>query len=382
MRHELKRRLMYAIERYYINKSIRNEVKKYQDPLRRELTARFSLSEEQKGQVDAFFLKHYGEKIPYTWHQHFSSYTGRFDVAYFPEQLYIPKFERYMNTPGYDTVLSDKCVLPILAGGLGIRIPETVFALSRGVFRDGAYHIVSREDAVEELQNAGEVYLKISVDSGGGEGCYRADFRNGTDRRTGKTVEAFFQELGGEIIIQKAIETHPKLSAFDRGSAATFRVITYFWRGEVHACPLTLRIGIHNSPVANAAIIIAIDDDGTLHPEGYSKFGDRFTEHPDSHIRFGNYRVEDTPAVIAAAKRMHEAFPQVGIINWDFTIDKDGQPVLIEANTKNGSIWLPEFVHGKSAFGERTGEILEWIRFMDKVNPEDRHFYHHGWVKR
>lgn len=380
VRHDAKRFVTAKLDKYQIYRTAKAEINKYSDAERKAITDKVSLTAGQMKAIDDLYQENYGKKIQYTWHRHYMAYTGNFDEKYFPEHIYIAKFERYMNSGDYLAALSDKCQLPIFASRLGVKTADTVMTVSRNVCRDENYKLLSKAEALEKLNNIGEVYLKISVGSCGGEGCYRADFRDGVDMKTGMGIEESLSGLGTEFVIQKVIETLPKLAAFDNGSAATFRVITYFWRGEVYSCPLTLRIGIHNSPVANAAIIIAIDDDGKIHPEGYSKFGDRFSEHPDSHIKFEGYCIDEVADVICAAKKMHAAIPQIGIINWDFTIDKDGNPVLIEANTKFGSIWLPELVHGKGAFGEKTAEILRWIRFMDGVNPEDRHKYQHGWL--
>jgi D-alanine-D-alanine ligase-like ATP-grasp enzyme len=77
---------------------------------------------------------------------------------------------------------------------------------------------------------------------------------------------------------------------------------------------------------------------------------------------------------------MHAAIPQLGVVNWDFTIDPAGNPVLIEANCKNGSVWLPQMAHGVAAFGERTAEVLQWLRFMKKLRPHERVHYVGGYT--
>ena len=60
------------------------------------------------------------------------------------------------------------------------------------------------------------------------------------------------------------------------------------------------------------------------------------------------------------------------------TIDADGNPVMIEANTHGGSVWLPEIAHGRGAFGENTAEVLRWLRLMKNTRPEDRAKYAFG----
>lgn len=77
---------------------------------------------------------------------------------------------------------------------------------------------------------------------------------------------------------------------------------------------------------------------------------------------------------------MHEAVPQIGVVNWDITLNHDGDPVLIEANTQNGSVWLPQMAHGTAPFAERTEEVLQWLRFMKKLKPHERGMFVGGYM--
>lgn len=338
------------------------------------------LSESQKREIDDFYIENYGRKIPYTWHQYYTSFTGNFDVCYFPERMYIPRFERYVNSPSYANVFGNKNLLPTFANAAGVNCAETILISSDNVFCDEKYNVLTEAEAIEYLSDRGPLYIKKSVGSSGGVACFKVNFQNGFDTETGKSIKDFFSCLGENFIAQREIEQHPLLSAFESGSAATFRVITYIWNSRIYSCPLTLRIGRAGTCVANAAIIIAVDDDGLVHPDGYSKRGNKYFEHPDSHVKFENYRIPDTPKLVDAAKRMHAMVPQVGIIHWDFTIDENEEPVVIEANTSIGSIWLPEIVHGKGPFGENTADILRWMRFMENVKIDDRYKYHPGYT--
>ncbi|MBR4501426.1 MAG: hypothetical protein IKP22_05985 [Clostridia bacterium] len=72
--------------------------------------------------------------------------------------------------------------------------------------------------------------------------------------------------------------------------------------------------------------------------------------------------------------------PQIGIIHWDFTIDKNGNPVVLEADTREVGIWISEMSHGKGPFGDKTEEILQWIRFMKKTDARERHLYPFGYI--
>ena len=77
---------------------------------------------------------------------------------------------------------------------------------------------------------------------------------------------------------------------------------------------------------------------------------------------------------------MHAAIPQVGCINWDFTINEEGIPVLIEGNMLGGGIWVIEMVHGCGPFGQHTTDVLKWIRLCKNTPIESRKKYAYGFM--
>ena len=44
------------------------------------------------------------------------------------------------------------------------------------------------------------------------------------------------------------------------------------------------------------------------------------------------------------------------------TVESPNNPILIEANLINQSIWFPQIVHGKGGFGKNTSELLHLLR--------------------
>jgi len=119
-------------------------------------------------------------------------------------------------------------------------------------------------------------------------------------------------------------------------------------------------------------MFIAVDDDGTLHDTAFTEFREKYVEHPDTHIKFGGYQIALVPKLIKAAIKMHNAIPQIGVINWDLTLGIDEEPILIEANTFGGSIWLFQMAHGKNPFGEKSEEILKWVKQQKMMRKSER----------
>ena len=136
-----------------------------------------------------------------------------------------------------------------------------------------------------------------------------------------------------------------------------------------------MRIGQGDSYLDNAhagGMFIAISDDGKLSRKAFTEFRKEFEIHPDTGLIFEGHTVEGVSKVPDAARRLHELIPQIGVINWDFTVDEHCEIVLIEASTERGSLWLFEEAHGKGAFGDDTAAILEWIALHRKESGEKR----------
>lgn len=364
---------------YRIERRKRNEIIKFKDPRRVEIYSKVQLTQAQKDEIDSLFISNYGKKIPYTWHRHFTATSRRFDAKYFPELLYIPEFEHYMNPyPAYADVFFDKNVLPMIAKAVGIKTPELVLSSTRGALRDADYRFISVEEAGKLLANRGEVFCKPSVDSSSGRNCFIADFVDGEDQITGRSVSEVLKNLGNDFVIQERLRCHDSISAIYAESVNTFRVMTYRWNGGLKHVPSIMRIGRNGSFLDNAhagGIFIAIDDDGTLHKTAMTEFNVKFSRHPDTDFSFEGYRIECFEKVLDAALRMHQAVPQLGVVNWDITIDRNGEPVLIEANLHAGSIWLFEMAHGKGAFGEDTAQVLRWLRTISKSKNKKKYYY-------
>lgn len=369
------------IEKYYMIRSKIVEKRKYQDARRLEIMRQRSLSNVERKSIDKYFLKYYGEKIPYIWHQHYTAFTGKFDVKYFPEYLFIPEFEHYMNFYiHYAETFSDKNVLPYIAEAINVKMPQTILSGVFGILRDSENRIVTSKSAEEIISGYRYLFAKPSVDSCSGEGCMALEIVDGKDVQTGKTINEILLCLGDSFVIQERIRCHESISQIYAESVNTFRIMTYRWKNEIKHLPIIMRLGKGGACVDNAhagGIFIAIEDGGELHECAVTEFNKKYYEHPDSHLVFAKHKIPLVKDVISAAHKFHDAIPQLGVINWDFTIDQKGTPILIEANINGGSIWLFELAHGCGAFGEDTGEILQWLRKMKKLNREEqkRHLF-------
>lgn len=373
--------LSYIDKKYAHYLAIKAEKLKIADPKRQKIASQFTLTEEQKNKIDTFYLENYGKKIPYDWHKYYSSYTGNFDEKYFPELLFIPEFERLMNSNNsYVEVFQDKNILPMLAKSAGVRMPETIFSCINGLIQDSHHNIVSIND-VYKIE--GEYFIKPTVDSCSGAGCQVINIHHGKDTITNEFIDKIIKSKGNNWVIQERIKCHDSIKKIYSQSVNTFRIMTYIWDNKIYYIPAIMRIGQGGSRIDNAhtgGMFIAIDADGSLHDTAFTEFQERFKEHPDTHFKYCGYKIPMFSKVLESAIHCHSFIPQVGCINWDFTIDESGEPLLIEANIRGGGIWVFEMAHGTGPFGEKTPEILHWIKFMMNAKKSDRNNHAHSHI--
>ena len=354
-------------DRHIIRVRRNYETNKFKDIRRENIFKTIELTEDNKKQIDDLYISNYGERVPYTWHRHYTAFTGRFDAAYFPELLYIPEFEYFMNEKRqYQDVFDNKNVLAMIAGGVGVKMPKTIFSAANGILRDSEYNITDLSTIRKNLTR-GVYFAKPAVETGSGKGCFLLNSDSDSFKKE-------IQTLGKDFVIQERISCSKSISMLYPRSVNTFRIMTYIWDNRIEIVPVVLRIGQGNAFLDNAhagGMFIAVNNDGTLHKKAFTEFKDEFAVHPDSHIRFDGYKIDNLSKVIKSAKRMHSAIPQLGVINWDFTIGEDEEPILIEANTSAGGIWIFQMAWGCGPFGKRTAEILRWIR-EQKNTPKNK----------
>lgn len=380
-----------AIKQYFYNKNNpklsyqehkkATTYKKFEDEKRKKIYESVCLSESQIKKIDNLYIENYGERIPYIWHRHFTAFTSNFDPCYFPETLYIPEFEYYMNlNTSYATVLEDKNFLPILANGVGIKTPKLVLSCSNGFYYNGK-SALSKCEAISYISNVGKVFVKPSVNSSSGDNCFIANLIDGVDEMSLKTAEDLIENLGNNFCIQEILICSDSIRKIYSNAVNTFRVITYRWKNEIRVMPVIMRIGQGGSVVDNAhagGMFIAISENGRLHKKAFTEFKMEYEFHPDTFILFDGYEITNFSKVVESAKKMHASVPQIGSVNWDFTIDKTETPVLLEANINGGSVWMLEMAHGCGPFGKDTAEILRWLQLMNTLSPKEYSKYMFG----
>ena len=364
------------------------EIQKFNDKRRKAIYSKENLTKEEIEEIDSLYKSTYGKKIPYTWHKHFKAFSGTFDVNYFPELLFIPEFEHFENAKyEYCQVYADKNVISLIAKSLNIKMPNTIISKCAGIFRDENYGIISYDDVLSTVEQSGDLFIKPTLpeDTSSGRNCRVINIESGCDHKTGDSIIDILEGYGDDFVIQEKIVCHDLIRQIFPGSVNTFRIITYRWQenGEsvIKHGRVAMRVGRGDAVIDGThagGMLLAIDDNGRIHKTAVTEFNEHFDVHPDTGIRFESVNLGDMVIrCIDEAKRLHGALPQVGCYNWDFTVDQAGDPVLIEANTLSGSVWLAQMPHDVGIF-DNTPDILKWTGMMKKIRKSKRAKYYYG----
>jgi len=328
------------------------------------LFSKIQLKPDQIQEIDALWHQAYGRKVSKDWNRLYQSYTGQFDAKYFPEILFTTKLEMLMNPRHVCRALSDKNLLEILFKDDEVKLPKTIVSNAWSYLYDENHNIINKEKMSGILRDAGNIVIKPTINTNSGIGITMHNIQNGKDLLSGESVETIILKLNKNYIIQERLVAHPDYVRLYDKSINTIRVITYIVDNSLHHAPLALRIGRGGKFVDNlhaGGIMIGLTDQGILNKVAFSEMQDKFYKHPDSGVVFEGYRVPSTLRIIDAAKRLHGHIPGVGIISWDFMIDKDENVVIIECNLSSQSIWFPQIVNGCSFFRDDTVKMINLI---------------------
>lgn len=333
---------------------------------KRKLIKTVSFNNNEKKEIKEFYRTNYGKSIPLFWHRLYQSYTGKYNVNYFPEILFSTKIEKKMNPfHPISGQFGDKNLLLQLFGNVqDIVIPNTLFSCVNGVCRDNNNRIISKEKLIKGM-NQIQAVIKKSIDSSSGRDVLIINSKCGRDTILNTSIETIVNKFGNNFVVQEIIKQNEQLSHIYAHSLNTFRVITYILNGIIHVCPISLRIGRGGTDRDNihyGGICVGVDDTGRLRDKAFTEYGERFEAHPDSGVVFSSVQFDFVMRMKTIAIKLHSHLPWLGIISWDFSVNQSNEMVLIEMNTTGQSAWFPQMVNGEALFGNNTIEILQLIK--------------------
>lgn len=310
------------------------------------------LTKEQKKEIQDFYVDAIGKKVPLYMHEYFYSRNGIFSKYYIPSTLYLADLLPKANNHSLSSFYSDKNFIELLFPSENI-----VHSILKNI--NGYYYYedepVSEEDAILRCQDMKEVIIKPSRESKG-NGVQLISVKGGVTDKDGKTIDRLFKEYKKNFLIQNRVRQHKDMAALNPSSLNTLRILTYRSGMEVLIIYSVVRIGRLNQVIDNQSaggLSTTISSEGKLGKFSFGKVGSDNIEKTDTGIPLEGYQIPSFDKAIEFVKRLHYRLPFFNIIGWDVAIEENGEPILIEFNTKPGL--------SQSAFGSGMGEYTERI---------------------
>ena len=332
--------------------------------MKREIYKNVKLTNTQKKQIDDFYKKNYGKKVPYVWHRLYTSYTGKFDYKYVPEYIFTTKLELIANQRIDVLPFENKCLIRTFFEGVSnfIDIPKVYISKIKGKYFDSDSNPISESKAIDILDKKyNNFIIKTSIDSNSGLGVEIVHLKNGKDITTDKELKDIFKCHGDDFVVTELIKQSKSVSSIYPNSVNTLRVITYVTDTGYYVAPIVMRIGRGGNNVDNAhagGMFIAVNDDGELAKEAFTEYNAKFKKHPDSGIIFENNRLLNIDILRKEVIKLHKRIPNVMFVSWDIALNDNNHFSLIEANLHSHSTWFTQMAHGRGLFEEETGKLL------------------------
>ena len=308
------------------------------------------LKESYETQVLPYWKK-YRMKPPLYWFQLFSQDGRHTDARYIPEDLWFGKILPYYSNMSFRRSYEDKCMHHILFPEL--KRPRTIVKNMAGQYYTDDLEPLTEQEALGLCMAEERFILKPSIDSGAGTGI--RFYERGAD--SGTEIRRMIDSLKNNFIIQEIVEQHEILASFHKKSLNTIRILSFFFEGEVHVLSAIVRMGGGEARVDNVTsggMQCGLQMDGQCHSLACTKKRNWVDRSPDGTV-FAGTKIPAFDKILQIVIKEHIRFPHFRLIGWDFSVDREGEPVFIEYNVCPGA---NQMTCGPT-FGDLTERVLE-----------------------
>lgn len=316
------------------------------------------LTKEQEEKIYEYWSK-YVKDFDINFHKYYINRTGNFDVRYIPDDVYINDIDPYFNNRELEAASSDKNYLDTRLNGF--KLPETYVHMINGIFLDKDYNMLTKDEAIKFL--VGKTFVaKPSILSFGGRDV--SFFKDATE----KEIVVYLDNLKlDNIIFQEKIVQSDTMAYLHEKSLNTLRIMTLIINDKVYALKPIIRVVTGDNSLGSEGVnelFIGVKEDGTLNDYGFDIFGNKIEDRLDGKL-FKDVKINELDESIEICKKAALRFPHFRLISWDIAINKNNEPVIIEANLNMGNVDIIQPSCGP-IFGDLTETVLDEVYFNNK----------------
>ena len=316
------------------------------------------LDREQIKEINNFYGSYF--KPNPLFHNFYTEKTGNFYINYIPDDIWFTDIDRHFNNREKSKVLDHKSYYERMFMKANVKFPRNILERINGFWFNEQGKMISLDKALEVVKKEDSLFAKLSIGSCGGRGVIHLSQKEDIEEKFKR-----FINTDKDIVVQKAIKQHEELNKVGETSVNTLRILSLLNSDGVKIYSSCLRMGIGKAKVDNASsggIVSGVKPNGQLKDCAYTMFGVKHDFHPTTKCAFSNVIVPSYSEVIETIKQLHPMIPDFRLVSWDFAINEEGKPILIEVNLCLGQLDFHQLCNGP-IFGEDTKKILDEVFF-------------------
>lgn len=368
IKQTIKKYISILLRAYYKNKSVKTYnqiVRSHIQLLKKEGKFRAFPSNNIMPIIDNYGLRSKSFSEHFEFFYSVSGFTSPYVI---PEPIYLIYIEPILNKTSYSTTISDKNFYDLFLKD--IKTPKTLIRKINNQFYDFCYkHIQLNDNLIGIILNGTEkVILKPSIESGAGQNIELFEKRGDLFRTDNVVLNTAYLQKFGDFVLQDFIKQHEFFKQFNKDSNNTVRVLVYrsVKNDTIHILHRLLRIGKKGSYLDHdnqGGVTIGISDAWILNDAGRDYHGRAYETFNDiAFPKIGT--VPFMNEIEEAARKISSVIHYARLLAIDFSINEDGEPVLIEINTRGNGIGQYQMNNGP-VFGDLTKEILDYCLIQE-----------------
>lgn len=295
-------------------------------------------------------------KIGYPGFEIYKHYYG-FNSHYIPFALFFPWLLRILSPVDAARVFVNKCMTYTYFHN--IPQPKLIVRKINGCILDSKNQLIDLEKVISIVRSTTEsMIIKKSSGSCGGK-----SIKNLNPTMSNREISDIISSYNGDYVIQNVLKQSEITSRFNSTSLNTFRISTLLLNGKFSVLTAMLRFGPKGSLVDNlgsGGACVGVNDDGSLMSFGYNSKGEQLKQW--NGVVFEGQKISCYEKIIETCKRAHYDIPLVAFVGWDFALDDNNTPTLIEANIDIPGIFFEQLANARPLFRERHDEVMQYIK--------------------
>jgi len=248
----------------------------------------------------------------------------------------------------------------------GIPTPTSLLRRINGFYYDENFQKIDRKNIMTLLGRHNKLILKPSVDSGAGHSIFVFENKNGILNNGEFNLNPeFLDRFNKDFIIQEFVTQHSFFSQFNPSSNNTIKIFTYRSINDdsVNLLHCIFWVGAKGHFLDHdhwGGFGLSINAENKINKYAIDVYGNKY-ESVNNIVLSSLDKVPAMDETKALAKKIANNIYYARLLALDFTVNSDGDPLLLEINCWRNAIHQYQ-MHNGGLFKEFTKEILDYCQ--------------------